>query len=255
MKAEIKLLPSKKIMLIGQMERSLIDILKDFSKPIPPEYLKTKPVFKRNRQTGKSEKTGDVTYAPWGAYINILLQYAPGYSWEIRTQYLTDKVIVEGRLTISAKEGSFVYESTGVQDISSNNYGDALYDAEASAMRRAAAKAGLGLHLWSNETKSNNYSSNNYKKSSFSSKPKQISHLKIKPKINNKLEPWKQWKSQDDALAYAMNQIPEMHMNVITQEWEKLIPEEIKDSRTGKTRYVKGRAWVQRVQELKEIPF
>ena len=75
---------------IGIMKRPLNDILKDFSKPIPDEYLKTKPTF------SKGKRSGEVTYAPWGNYVKLLLEYAPGYSWEIRTQYLPEKVIVEG---------------------------------------------------------------------------------------------------------------------------------------------------------------
>ena len=43
-------------------------------------------------------------------------------------------------------------------------------------------------------------------------------------------QPWKDWKNENDALAYAMNQLPEVTMNRITQEWNKLIPEVISNS-------------------------
>ena len=75
----------------------------------------------------------------------------------------------------------------------------------------------------------------------------------LKQTTNN--QPWKDWKSEDDAIAYAMNELPEVKMNRITQEWNKLVPEVRKDPKTGKTRYVKGRAWVKRIEELKTIPF
>ncbi len=292
--------------VIGIMERSFKDILADFAQPIPKEYLKTKPVFE------KGQKTGEITFAPWGSYVKLLLKYCPGYDWEIRTQYLPDKVIVEGRLTIKAIEGRFVYEATGVQDADNNNYGDAVYDAEASAMRRACAKAGLGLHLWAKQDlpNTNNYSTHQVNKSrpkpttKGSEKHHKIPDRKVTEaqlkrlyaiahesgltneeaeavingfgyqsskdipmseydevveviktaKVDNS-EPWKNWKSEDDALAYGMNQLPDLHMNRITQEWNNLVPEECKDSKTGKTRYVKGRAWVKRIEELKEIPF
>ncbi|MGK7898850.1 MAG: hypothetical protein AB4372_35850 [Xenococcus sp. (in: cyanobacteria)] len=73
-------------------------------------------------------------------------------------------------------------------------------------------------------------------------------------KLDNS-EPWKNWKTEDDALAYAMNQVPDLTMNRITQEWNNLVPEVHTDSKTGKTRYVKGRAWVKRIEELKIVPF
>ena len=71
------------------MQRSITEILKDFSQPIPNEYLKTKPVFKNN------QKIGEITYAPWDSYVQLLLNYCPGYSWQIRTQYFEHKVVVE----------------------------------------------------------------------------------------------------------------------------------------------------------------
>ena len=307
---------------IGIMQRSITEILEDFSQPIPQEYLKTKPVFK-NKQ-----KVGEITYAPWGSYVQLLLKYCPGYCWQIRTQYFGDKVVVEGSLTIKAIEGDFIYEATGVQDTENNNYGDAIYDAESSALRRACAKAGLGLHLWRNQNtqKNYNYSSNqtnkNYQNSdSFSNsiveqhqnklttkKLDNNSHLKQEKKVTEpqltrlytignkggigreevkkiivrsgyqsskdilfsdyervvnavekaikaKTQPWVNWKSEDDAIAYAMNELDGMPMNQITQEWNKLEGEEVIDKNTGKARKLKGRAWVQRVQELKATPF
>lgn len=133
------------IKTIGEIKRPLADILNDFLRPIPKEYLRKKPVYSRGK------KTGEVDYAHWSSYVKLLLQYCPGYSWQIRTQYLSDRVVVEGQLTINAAEGSFIYEATGVEFLENNNFGDAVYDAESSAMRRACAKSGLGLYLWQKE--------------------------------------------------------------------------------------------------------
>jgi hypothetical protein len=130
---------------IGEVKRPLADILNDFTRPIPKEYLRKKPVY------SKGKKTGEVDYAHWSGYVRLLLQYCPGYSWQVRTQYLSDRVVVEGQLTLTAAEGSFIYEATGVEFLENNNFGDAVYDAESSAMRRACAKTGLGLYLWQRE--------------------------------------------------------------------------------------------------------
>lgn len=62
--------------------------------------------------------------------------------------------------------------------------------------------------------------------------------------------PWESWETENDAIAYAINQLPGMHMSQITQEWNNLEPEEMK-TKMGATRYTKSRVWVQRIKELK----
>jgi hypothetical protein len=89
-----------------------------------------------------------VAYLTWSTYIKLLEYYAPGFSWEIRTQYLGDQTVVEGRLTIRAEERDFVREATGYEESAVDNYGNPANNAEASALRRCCAKFGLGLHLW-----------------------------------------------------------------------------------------------------------
>lgn len=86
----------------------------------------------------------------WGmsTYIRLLEYYAPGYDWEVRVQYLGERTVVEGKLTIKAAEGEFIREATGQEDSEVDGYGDPVSNAEASALRRACAKFGLGLHLW-----------------------------------------------------------------------------------------------------------
>ncbi len=126
--------------------RPILDILEDFAKPIPPRFIKKKPVF--SRQNGKQVKTGEVDYVSWSTYIKLLEYLAPGFSWEIRTQDLGDQTVVEGRLTLRAAEGDFVREATGSEDSLVDAYGNPANNAEASALRRCCAKFGLGLHLW-----------------------------------------------------------------------------------------------------------
>jgi hypothetical protein len=133
---------------IGSFRRPILEILSDFSKPIPSRFIKKKPVF--SRRNGQLVKTGEVDYVSWSTYIKLLEYYAPGYDWEIRVQYLGDRTVVEGRLTIRAIEGDFVREATGQEESDVDGYGDPCSNAEASALRRCCAKFGLGLHLWEN---------------------------------------------------------------------------------------------------------
>lgn len=50
----------------------------------------------KSRKSGQLKKTGEVAYLTWSTYIKLLEYYAPGFSWEIRTQYLGDQTVVEG---------------------------------------------------------------------------------------------------------------------------------------------------------------
>ncbi|MGK7951554.1 MAG: hypothetical protein AB4368_22900 [Xenococcaceae cyanobacterium] len=133
--------------LSKKFRRSIADILADFSKPIPARLVSKKPVF--SRQNGKLTKTGEVNYVSWSNYIKLLDYFAPGFDWEIRTHYLHNQiVVVEGRLTIKAEEGDFIREATGYEEIGNDGYGNAVNNAEASALRRCCAKFQLGLQFW-----------------------------------------------------------------------------------------------------------
>ncbi len=81
-------------------------------------------------------------------YIRLLEMYAPGYDWQVRVQYLGERTVVEGRLTIRAAEGDFTREATGQEETDVDGYGDPVSNAEASALRRCCAKFGLSLSLW-----------------------------------------------------------------------------------------------------------
>ncbi|MGL5941907.1 MAG: hypothetical protein ACRC2S_16330 [Waterburya sp.] len=133
---------------IGIMYRPIADILQDFNAPINSAIISKKPVFK-NRQ-----KVDDIDYIHWYDLVSELHRIAPGWSWEIRTQFLPDRCVIEGRLTIKAAEGEFFMEATGVEPLDSNGFGDPVYSAEASALRRAMAKFGYALDLWRKDTRS-----------------------------------------------------------------------------------------------------
>ncbi len=76
--------------------------------------------------------------------------------------------------------------------------------------------------------------------------------LNSSPTQNEK--PWKQWKSEDDALAWALDQLPEMTMHRLRQEWEYLKPIKFVNSQ-GEERESKVLPWFERIEELKVVPF
>jgi hypothetical protein len=122
--------------------RPIAEILADLRKPIDPTILSQKPVYSKGKQVGA------VPYIHWYDLIEVLNTFAPGWSWEIRTQFLPDRCVIEGRLTLRAKEGDFPMEAVGAESLDSDGYGDPVYSAEASALRRTMAKFGYAIELW-----------------------------------------------------------------------------------------------------------
>lgn len=127
---------------VKQFRRPISEILEDFAKPIPGRLLKRKPTYSKGR------KTGEVDYVPWWTMIRLLEFYAPGFDWQVRSHFMGDRTVVEGKLTIRAAEGDFIREATGQEESEVDGYGDPTSNAEAMALRRCCAKFGLGLHLW-----------------------------------------------------------------------------------------------------------
>lgn len=121
--------------------RPLGDILTDLSKPIAAQHLQQK-------------KKGGMTldYIPWYNAIKYLDYYAPGWRSEIRSVVWFDsRLILTVRLTIVAAEGETWREATGTEEEPEEGkqmYGDPSSNAESMALRRAAAKFGLGLYLY-----------------------------------------------------------------------------------------------------------
>lgn len=57
------------------------------------------------------------------------------------------------------------------------------------------------------------------------------------------------WKDENDALEWAMSQLPGLHMNRLTQEWRDLQPVMV-DGKPSK-----AVAWVNWIEEIKKLPF
>ena len=118
--------------------RSIRDIIKDLSKPVAKRHLRTR------KQGGK-----DLTYISWYDAVKYLDHYAPGWCYEVRSMNsVGGKLILTIRLLIPAQEGIIYREATGQEEEETNSYGDSSSNAESMALRRAAAKFGLGLYLY-----------------------------------------------------------------------------------------------------------
>lgn len=118
--------------------RSIRDIVKDLSKPIAQKHLR------KRRQGGK-----EITYLSWHDAVKYLDHFAPGWCYEIRSmESVAGKLIMIVRLSIPSVEGLTYREATGQEDEDKETFGDSSSNAESMALRRAAAKFGLGLALY-----------------------------------------------------------------------------------------------------------
>lgn len=142
------------------MKRTLEEILADFDRPIEPQYISKKPTFI------KGKKSGDVDFVAWPAMCRLLNKHTGGFwEWKVRTQFMGDRTVIEGSLTIHGTDGSLTREATGNESSDCDGYGDPSSNAEAMALRRCCAKFGLGLALWEKaKSTSSAPASNGFKK-------------------------------------------------------------------------------------------
>jgi hypothetical protein len=118
--------------------RTIRDIIRDLSKPVAKRHLRTR------KQGGK-----ELTYIAWHDAVKYLDHYAPGWCYEVRRiDSIGGKLILTIRLSIPCQEGVIYREATGQEDETLDSYGDSSSNAESMALRRAAAKFGLGLYLY-----------------------------------------------------------------------------------------------------------
>lgn len=118
--------------------RSIREIVKDLSKPIAQKHLR------KRRQGGK-----EILYLAWHDAVKYLDHYAPGWCYEVRSiDSISGKLILTIRLSVPCLEGNVFREATGQEDEDMDSYGNSSSNAESMALRRAAAKFGLGLYLY-----------------------------------------------------------------------------------------------------------
>ncbi len=71
------------------------------------------------------------------------------FSYHVKSVALVGSLVtVIASISIPCSEGVVTREATGCEDSDAKGYGDACSNAEAMALKRAAAKFGLGLHLY-----------------------------------------------------------------------------------------------------------
>ncbi|HEY0427309.1 MAG TPA: Rad52/Rad22 family DNA repair protein [Pyrinomonadaceae bacterium] len=118
--------------------RSIRDIVRDLSKPVAKRHLRTR------KQGGK-----ELTYIAWHDAVKYLDHYAPGWCYEVRSiDSIAGKLILTIRLSVPCAEGIVFREATGQEDENTDSWGDPSSNAESMALRRSAAKFGLGLYLY-----------------------------------------------------------------------------------------------------------
>jgi len=118
--------------------RSIRDIVTDLSKPLAQRHLKTR------KQGGH-----DITFIEWHCAVRYLDHFAPGWSYHVRAvQLVGNLVTVIASISIPCAEGVITREATDCEEADAKGYGDAVSNAEAMALKRAASKFGLGLYLY-----------------------------------------------------------------------------------------------------------
>ena len=128
---------------VSSAARPIADILADLRKPIPKRLLEEKPA-------SGAKGAPMLTFCPWYRVQRILNHYTGGHcSYEVRERAVTSKhILMTVRITIRAEEGAFYRDGTGLERLDVDSYGDPQSNAESMAFRRAAARFGLGLHLY-----------------------------------------------------------------------------------------------------------
>lgn len=118
--------------------RPIAEIIIDLKKPLLARHLKT-------RNQGGTE----LTYIEWHTAVKYLDLFAPGWSYHVKSvQLVGNLVMVIASISIPCAEGVVTREATGCEESDAKGYGDACSNAEAMALKRAAAKYGLGLYLY-----------------------------------------------------------------------------------------------------------
>lgn len=125
--------------------RPISDVVKDLSKPIKARHL-------RQKTRGGMR----LDFIPWYNAIKYLDLYAPGWSYKVNQVCWNaqGRLVLTVTLSIPALEGIISRDATGTEEEPEEGermYGDPSSNAESMALRRAAAKFGLGLYLYNKE--------------------------------------------------------------------------------------------------------
>jgi rubrerythrin len=92
----------------------------------------------------------EIDFIPWYRVQQLLQYYTNGF-WHYKVvdrEIIKDRICLTVEITIEAAEGEYTRMATGSETLDTDSYGDFQSNAESMAFRRAAARFGLGLHLY-----------------------------------------------------------------------------------------------------------
>jgi len=122
----------------AQGPRPIAAIIADLSRHLPERHIRT-----------RTQGGIVIPYIEWHTAVKYLDHFAPGWCSEVRAlTAIGGRCVVVVRLTLPTAEGPVWREATGAEDEEVKGYGDPSSNAEAMALKRAAAKFGLGLYLY-----------------------------------------------------------------------------------------------------------
>lgn len=134
--------------------RPWADIRADLGRPVPDRLVSTR------HQAGKA-----IRYVSWPNCVRLLDAYAPGWSKDVtgvhtvpgtasvaadgKVTDLPPRVVVTVRVSVPTADLGLVHrDATGNETVAVTGYGDPVSNAEAMALKRAAANLGLALHMY-----------------------------------------------------------------------------------------------------------
>jgi len=123
----------------GTQKRAWSAISEDLHDPVPKRLIEQK-------KRGGSQ----IGFIPWYRVQRLLQFYTNGH-WHyeiVDREIIKDRLCLTVKITIDAAEGSYTRHATGSETLDTDSYGDFQSNAESMAFRRAAARFGLGLHLY-----------------------------------------------------------------------------------------------------------
>ena len=81
-----------------------------------------------------------------------LLQVLGAFSWDYEVIYEADKVVaVKGKIKAMVDGKEVSVSGTGTETFDGDSTGEKLKKMESDALKRAAARLGVGLHLWAQD--------------------------------------------------------------------------------------------------------
>ena len=116
------------------------DILR-LAKKFPSQLVRT--IKKGNREED---------YINHAVITQRLLQVLGAFSWDYEPIYEAEKVVaVRGRITATVDGNEVSVVGTGTDTFEGDSTGEKLKKMESDALKRAAARLGVGLHLWAQD--------------------------------------------------------------------------------------------------------